>query len=234
MFDLTLTFDNGPEPDTTPGVLDLLGREGIRSTFFVIGDKLADPARRRLAERAHAEGHWIGNHSMHHRAPLGEGARSAEAARDEIDGTQALLAGLVHPDRLFRPFGRGGAIGPHLLSCAARDCLSAGGYTMVLWNAIPRDWAEPDAWVEQALAQCRGQARTLMVLHDLPTGAMRHLQRFIELARAAGARLRQDFPPECVPILRGRPMQALDPYLSDAPETCADPADGAARAGVKR
>lgn len=183
MFDLTLTFDNGPEPDITPGVLDQLAREDIRSTFFVIGDKIADRAGRRLAERAHAEGHWIGNHSMHHTVPLGEAADPAAAAVQEVDGAQVLLGDLVHPDRLFRPFGRGGAIGQHLLSRAAIGRLTEGGYTMVLWNAIPRDWAEPDAWVETALAQCKAQAWTLMVLHDLPTGAMRHLQRFIGLAR---------------------------------------------------
>ena len=221
MFDLTLTFDNGPEPEVTPGVLNLLARENIRSTFFVIGDKIADPARRRLAERAQAEGHWIGNHSMHHRAPLGETfvpavAADSSVAAEEIDGAQALLGGLAHPDRLFRPYGRGGAIGPHLLSRAALECLTAGGYTMVLWNAIPRDWAEPDAWVATALAQCRSQAWPLMVLHDLPTGAMRHLERFIGLARESGARFRQDYPPDCLPIVRGRPVQALDAFVNQA------------------
>lgn len=217
MFDLTLTFDNGPEPEVTPGVLDLLAREKIQSTFFVLGRKLAEPARRRLAERAHAEGHWIGNHSMQHKVPLGEAPDPAAAAREEIDGAQALLGDLVHPDHLFRPFGRGGAIGPHLLSHAALARLSAGGYTLVLWNAIPRDWAEPEVWVETALAQCRAQPWTLMVLHDLPTGAMRHLARFIDLARAAGARFRQDFPPECVPLVRGTPAQPLDAYLAPIP-----------------
>ena len=216
MFDLTLSFDNGPEPEVTPSVLDLLARENIRATFFVLGDKIADPARKRLAERARAEGHWIGNHTMHHKVPLGDAVDPAAAALEEIDGTQNLLGDLIHPERLFRPFGRRGAIGPHLLSRAALDRLTAGAYTMVLWNSIPRDWAEPDVWVETALAQCKSQAWTLMVLHDQPTGAMRHLERFIGLARVAGARLRQDFPPECVPIVRGKPVRALDAYLSRA------------------
>jgi hypothetical protein len=87
---------------------------------------------------------------------------------------------------------------------------------MVLWNSIPRDWAEPDAWVATALAQCKAQAWSLMVLHDLPTGAMRHLQHFIHLARAAGARFRQDFPPDCVPIVRGKPVQTLDRFVNKA------------------
>ena len=40
MFDLTLSFDNGPTPDVTPFVLDVLARRGVKSTFFVIGEKL--------------------------------------------------------------------------------------------------------------------------------------------------------------------------------------------------
>src|SRR6185295_9075586 len=71
VFDVTLTFDNGPEPDVTPRVLDILKAHDIRTTFFVIGEKLADPARRRLAVRAHDEGHWIGNHTFTHTVPLG-------------------------------------------------------------------------------------------------------------------------------------------------------------------
>ena len=41
MFDLTLTFDNGPDPETTPLVLDVLERRSIRTTFFVVGRKLS-------------------------------------------------------------------------------------------------------------------------------------------------------------------------------------------------
>ena len=70
-FDVTLTFDNGPEPEVTPGVLDTLAAAGIKATFFVLGHKLALPGRRALAERAAAEGHWIGNHTYTHSTPLG-------------------------------------------------------------------------------------------------------------------------------------------------------------------
>ncbi len=72
MFDLTLTFDNGPEPGVTPRVLDVLRERGIKTTFFVIGEKLGDRERRRLAARAHDEGHWIGNHTFTHSIPLGQ------------------------------------------------------------------------------------------------------------------------------------------------------------------
>ena len=90
MFDLTLTFDNGPEPDVTPRVLDTLRERGIKTTFFVIGEKLGDPECRRLAARAHDEGHWIGNHTFTHSVPLGQ-QRDRDAAQHEIGRTQAAI-----------------------------------------------------------------------------------------------------------------------------------------------
>jgi peptidoglycan/xylan/chitin deacetylase (PgdA/CDA1 family) len=210
MFDLTVTFDNGPEPQVTPGVLDVLARRGIASTFFVIGQKLGERRARACAERAHAEGHWIGNHTFTHSRPLGE--QRGEAAVEEISRTQAALGALAHPDRLFRPMGGGGHLDRRLLNPAAAALLTAGGYTCVLWNAVPRDWADPEGWLDTALAQLAGQPETLMVLHDLPTGAMRHLDRFLGAARDRGARFRQDFPPACLPIVAGRAMQPLGRY----------------------
>src|SRR3954470_17380773 len=101
VFALTLTFDNGPEPDVTPRVLDILRERDIKTTFFVIGEKLGDPERRRLAARAHGEGHWIGNHTFTHTVPLGL-QHDAEAAQNEIGRTQAAISDLAHPDRWFR------------------------------------------------------------------------------------------------------------------------------------
>jgi hypothetical protein len=53
-----------------------------------------------------------------------------------------------------------------------------------------------------------------MVLHDLPTGAMRNLERFLDAAAELGIRLRQDFAPECVPILDGRIVRPLADIVS--------------------
>ena len=83
MKQLTLSFDNGPDPAVTPLVLDTLARHDIRSTFFVIGNKLVDPAARACADRAAAEGHWIGNHTWTHSSPLGERPGSAAARSDK-------------------------------------------------------------------------------------------------------------------------------------------------------
>jgi peptidoglycan-N-acetylglucosamine deacetylase len=53
-----------------------------------------------------------------------------------------------------------------------------------------------------------------MVLHDLPTGAMRNLDRFLDAAVELGVRFRQDFAPECVPILDGEIVRPIDHILS--------------------
>ena len=220
MFDLTLSFDNGPEPEVTPRVLDILARHGIKTTFFVIGEKLLDPERRALAARAHAEGHWIGNHTFTHSVPLGL-QRDPATAEHEIARTQALIGDLAHPQRWFRPFGGGGNLDDRLLKPSVIEHLASGGYSCVLWNAIPRDWADPDAWVDRALAQCRAQAWSLMVLHDLPSGAMRHLDSFLDRASEEGARFRQEFPPACIPIRAGKIVLPVKPYVSTVEESVA-------------
>lgn len=218
MYDLTLTFDNGPDPAVTPLVLDILAERGIKTTFFVIGEKLADPARRALAERAHGEGHWIGNHTFTHSIPLGE-QPDRDAAETEIGRTQGLIENLAHAQRWFRPFGGGGNLDTRLLKPSVVDYLTRNGYSCVLWNSIPRDWADPDGWAARALEQCSRQPWTLMVLHDLPTGAMDHLARFLDAAAAAGASFRQDFPPTCVPIRNGQIVRPIQDYVSSIEES---------------
>ena len=213
MFDLTLTFDNGPEPGVTPRVLDILSKRGLKTTFFVIGEKLADPERRRLAARAHDEGHWIGNHTFAHSVPLGRQSDPL-AAEHEIGRTQAAIGDLAHCQRWFRPFGGGGNLDDRLLKRSVVDYLLGGKFSCVLWNAIPRDWADPQGWAERALAQCRMQPWSLLVLHDLPSGAMEHLEDFLDRAGAEGARFRQDFPDSCVPIRAGEIVLPINTYVS--------------------
>src|SRR6266536_4832777 len=132
VFDLTLTFDNGPEPDVTPRVLDILRERGIRATFFVIGEKLGDPERRRLAERARDEGHWVGNHTFTHSIPLGQ-QRDPNTAENEIGRTQIAIGDLAHPQRWFRPFGGGGILDERLLKPSVINYLLRHKHSCVLW-----------------------------------------------------------------------------------------------------
>jgi peptidoglycan-N-acetylglucosamine deacetylase len=212
---ITLSFDNGPEHSVTPLVLDVLRARRIRATFFVLGHKLVRPGWRTLAERAHAEGHWIGNHTWSHATPLGELGHDPQHVPREIDATEALLDRLAHPDRLFRPFGRGGRLGPHLLSEAARDRLATLRSTIVLWTAVPGDYADPDGWPERALEQC-ATGRQALVLHDLPNGAMRHLDRVLGALADRGASFVQDFPDSVVPMRNGKARPGLEAFVTGA------------------
>ena len=211
MAKVTLTFDNGPESQTTPLVLDCLGQHGIKATFFVLGRKVSTPDGLDLARRASREGHWMGNHTWSHVGRLGEGTR--EVALHEFERTEEALSWLKQPVPLFRPRGGAGKLGRGLLHPAVVERLTLGGYTCVLWNSVPGDYRDPDGWMERALADCRTREWSLVVLHDLPNGAMRHLGSFLRKLREQGYQFTQDFPPDCTPIVGGKIMQPLDEFL---------------------
>lgn len=213
MVEVTLTFDNGPEAGVTPVVLDILARRRIPATFFLVGHKLRDPAARACALRARAEGHAIGNHTLTHGEPLGR--RDAAEAVAEIAETDALLGDLHGPEKWFRPNGGGGALGPHLLNRAAAEHLVAQRHSMLLWNAVPGDFRDPEAWPATALHMLREAAGpVVLVLHDLPNGAMRHLDRFLGQAEQQGARFGAAPPESCTPLRRGVASPAFADYVA--------------------
>jgi peptidoglycan-N-acetylglucosamine deacetylase len=214
MGDVALSFDNGPDAAVTPTVLDALALRGVKASFFVLGKQLQSPKHVKLAERAVAEGHLVGNHSFTHRVPLGEDP-GADAVEREIVATERAIGSLASERKLFRPFGRGGKIGPHLLSAAAVDHLVANRYTCVLWNCVPEDWIDQDAWVDRALSDCATRLHTLVVMHDILPRAMSHLDRFIGVVLDAGHRITQDFPTDCIPITRGEIVHDISAIVSD-------------------
>jgi peptidoglycan/xylan/chitin deacetylase (PgdA/CDA1 family) len=200
---VTLTFDNGPS-SVTAQVLDALGERGVRASFFVVGKQLERPGARALAERALREGHRIGNHSLTHTTPLGVSDDAAEAAR-EIDQMQQLLGDLVPGERFFRPFGGGGNIDKNLLGRHALERLKQGAYTCVLWNSVPRDWENTAGWPEVCLADVASRPWSVVVLHDLPTGAMERLPEFLDALQRQGVEPVHELPEACVPLRLGRP-----------------------------
>jgi peptidoglycan/xylan/chitin deacetylase (PgdA/CDA1 family) len=207
---LTLTFDNGPDPVVTSRVLDCLRVRGLPAIFFVVGERLRRPGARSVLEAAAGAGHRIGNHSMTHTTPLGDDP-SPTAVEDEIVAMQDLLGDLAGPDLLFRPFGGGGRLGPHLFSPAAVRHLTASRYTVVLWNSVPRDWEDPDDWPERALRDVDRQEWTVLVLHDVVAMAMEQLPAFLDQVVARGVEVVVDLPDECVPIRDGVVRQDLEP-----------------------
>ena len=210
---LTLSFDNGPFPDVTPDVLDVLRERDLRANFFVCGRDATDPEKRAILERERAEGHRIGNHTQTHTIELGTTDDPSVPAA-EIGRAQEALGDLSEPERWFRPYGGGGFIGPRLLSHDALDYLREGSYSVVLWNSVPRDWENTDGWPERAVAEIGAQDWTLVVVHDIPTGAMKALPRFLDQVLARGVHIVQDFPADCVPILRGEVLRPLDDIVA--------------------
>jgi peptidoglycan/xylan/chitin deacetylase (PgdA/CDA1 family) len=212
---VTLTFDNGPAPGVTERVLEILDGAGLRCIFFVIGRKLAIPAAAALMQAAHAAGHWIGNHTLTHSVALGDWPDAAYAA-EEIGATQALLGACVRSEKLFRPYGNSGLIGPHLLSQAAKAYLLAGGYTTVLWNSVPGDWKDPDGWVDRCIAQVAAQDWSVVVLHDVAVGCLARLPELLKRLADLGVTFEQELP-ESVILTRGGRVVNLDPsYVADA------------------
>lgn len=213
---LTFTFDNGPVPGATNQVLDFLAARSIKANFFVVGHCLRTPQGRRLAGRAHAEGHCIGNHTYSHGEPLGVGG-SRRRVEHEIGETQRLIGTLAHPQKLFRPNGKG-AIGPHLLSRQAVDYLVEHRFTVATWNNVPRDWQEPKRdWLDRALANLAASSWSVLVLHDEHIADM--MDTLIEFHRRvveSDIEIVQNLPASCTPIINGTITAALDGLVMPA------------------
>lgn len=237
---LTLSFDNGPDPECTPEVLDVLAARGVKATFFVCGrgNRLhpALPARgeeaRSLLERARAEGHWIGNHTLTHSVELGT-TRDPAVIEREIGENQEIL-GALGDRRLFRPYMGGGLLGKRTFSPEAIRHLCEGGYTAVMFNCVPRDWENPEGWPEVAFDQTKDQQWTLLIVHDVARyGGMKHLARFLDRAIAEGVEIVQEFPPDCVPIRDGEIVGSLDGIVCGEVPEAPHPISAAAAAHVE-
>lgn len=196
---LHLTFDDGPHPEHTPRLLDLLAEHGATATFFVIGREAErHPA---LVQRMVAEGHRLGNHSWSHpqfdRIPL-------DAQREEMARTDALLqchdGEAVHDWRtprgvLPRPF--------------LRDCIRRGK-RIAFWSYDTLDYGRPPVDTLVAVARRHPpRAREILLMHDDSHESHGLLQAMLPEWRARGFLLRALDPmdgesrPDAAPTARG-------------------------------
>ncbi|MBQ7645695.1 MAG: polysaccharide deacetylase family protein [Clostridia bacterium] len=131
---LALTFDDGPDPNYTPLILDILKKYGVKGTFFVLGsnaEKYPDLIRRIIDE-----GHEIGIHTYSHLYP---NESNVDEVINEIKRTeQYLLDNFAYQPKLFRP--PGGAYNAKLM-----DAVNEIGYKYVLWSwrINTLDWSSP-------------------------------------------------------------------------------------------
>jgi peptidoglycan-N-acetylglucosamine deacetylase len=206
---VTLTFDNGPTPGVTDQVLDILAERSLRAIFFVVANRVAgDPAARALLTRMVDDCHRVGNHSLTHGRPLGE-LREQETIA-EIATAHDILREFTGENFLFRPWGTEGQLDRRCLNRSAVNYLLSGKHTCVLWNSVPRDWADPGGWVTRALTDIRARKDTVVVIHDVPSGAMNELPRFLDELDREGVAVTGELPAECVPIIGGRIVSPVD------------------------
>jgi cellulose synthase/poly-beta-1,6-N-acetylglucosamine synthase-like glycosyltransferase/peptidoglycan/xylan/chitin deacetylase (PgdA/CDA1 family)/spore germination protein YaaH len=165
---IALTFDDGPDEQWTPKILDILKAKGVHATFFIIGENGA--AHPRLVQRILAEGHDLGNHTYTH-PNLGEMPDSVAGV--ELNATQRLIEALTgRSTRLFRPPYFGDAEPTSAQEIAPMEEAERLGYLTVGLKVDPDDWQKPSAQqiVERVIEQAtdpdlekRGQ---IVLLHD--------------------------------------------------------------------
>ena len=150
-----LTFDDGPDPEWTPAILDALSAARSRGTFFLIGEAALQYPE--IVARIASEGHTIGVHGLHH-DPVTL-CRASSISRELAGAQKAIMAAAGCGARLYRP--PYGLRGPGL-----RPALARAGMKMALWTLDSRDYLthEPDSIrdrVDRLL-----QAGDIVLLHD--------------------------------------------------------------------
>jgi peptidoglycan-N-acetylglucosamine deacetylase len=158
---LALTFDDGPDPDCTPAVLDALEREGVKATFFLVGEQLL--VHHELGHAVAEAGHQVALHGFHHveHDTLEDPRDDFMRGLDAVESATGVRPGLYRP-----PYGR--------FSDASYAACNDLGLEPVYWSAWGMDWEPlpPDRIADLVLRDAEEGA--IVVLHDSPRYAPRH------------------------------------------------------------
>src|SRR5271165_1442123 len=151
-----LTFDDGPHPQGTPAILEILAREGVRATFFLVGEQVQrNPA---LAGEIVAAGHQVALHCHRHRNLL---RLSPWQVHADIERARALIEDSTERSpALYRPpYG--------VLNASALRLARRRGWRTLLWSQWGRDW-EARATPESIAARVTDRAGegAVLLLHD--------------------------------------------------------------------
>lgn len=150
---VALSFDDGPHPEFTPQVLEILSRYDAKATFFLIGERaLRWPE---IVARIKAEGHEVGNHCFRNSSILGQSDAEFVA---NLEKTESAL-GITEGAKLFRA--------PGGLAWSRQIKLARGrGYTCVLGCAYPHDPMHPPVWYIRWLIEKNLVPGAIVILHD--------------------------------------------------------------------
>lgn len=154
---IALTFDDGPHPQNTPRLLDMLRARNIKATFYVIGRNV--DLYPQVVRRTVAEGHELGNHSYTHR--LLSKLSDSEVRQDLARCRDAIgRAAGVQPRTLRPPYGG--------LMQRQREWVHAEfGYPTILWSVDPLDWKRPGASVVCSRILTATTSGSIVLAHDL-------------------------------------------------------------------
>ena len=155
---IALTFDDGPHPQYTPELLQVLDHYGIPASFFWLGICVnrAPMVARDVSER----GHWIGLHGYDHTSfPF----LKPDALKQSLEKTQEAIstACQIHPENVRDVRPPNGLFTPQTLSL-----LHQWNYRAVMWSVVPEDWEHPGVSVVVRRVLKQVQNGSLIVLHD--------------------------------------------------------------------
>lgn len=182
--EVVFTFDDGPNPRTTPLVLDILAKHHIRAVFFLVGDMAENknPKVPALLHRMLREGHVIATHTMKHK-DLCRGSE-ADAVRD-LDAGKAIIEQVAGvPTAWFRaPFGT---------RCDRLErMLSERHLAHFHWDLDPQEWKHGNAartvkYVTGELGRTYG--RNVLLMHDIKQATVKALPQILDWIAAENAR----------------------------------------------
>jgi peptidoglycan/xylan/chitin deacetylase (PgdA/CDA1 family) len=154
---IAMTFDDGPSPETTPRLLDILKQRNIKATFFMIGQNAErNPA---IVKRILAEGHEIGNHSWTH-PQLSK--LSDDRVTEEINKTQNAIkdASGYTPVLMRPPYGA--------ITARQKDWIEKQfGLSVIIWSVDPFDWKRPGASVIEQRILAGARPGAIVLSHDI-------------------------------------------------------------------
>lgn len=119
-----LTFDDGPIPEVTPRVLEILRNYGVKATFFMVGDNVRKYPE--VFEMVKSDGHRLGNHTFNHLGGI------KHSTKDYVLNIHKANA-YIHSD-LFRP--------PHGWLCHRQYYFLKRHYKLVMWDLVTRDYSK--------------------------------------------------------------------------------------------
>jgi peptidoglycan/xylan/chitin deacetylase (PgdA/CDA1 family) len=154
---VAMTFDDGPHPQNTPRLLDILRARNIKATFYVIGRSV--DLYPNIVRRTVAEGHEIGNHTHTHRllSKLG-----MDDVRQEISRCRDAIvrAAGVQPRTMRPPYGG-------MLQTQREMVYREFGNPCILWSVDPLDWKRPGPGVVSSRILSGTTSGSIILAHDL-------------------------------------------------------------------